>query len=566
MQAPRPPAGSEVQDALWVGEWRVDPSLNQIVSGREVVHLEPKGMAVLLHLAARPGAVVSREALLAAVWPGVIVGDNALTQAVAKLRRALGDAAREPAYIQAIAKKGYRLVADVRRGTGLPASTGAGPPSPLARRRARPIALAGLAVAVAAAAIAAAWHVAVITPQEGMPANALDAEFASRAAIPVVVVRPFAALGPAPEQADIARAITADLVTDLSKVATLVVVSGGEQGEPAATSPRPHVRFALTGTVQQDRGRLRLNVHLAEADGGRLLWSERFDRAASDLFSVQDALVRNVLESLRVKLDEAQSRRLAQRHTRNLQAYEHFIRGQAAVLVRRRAANEEARERYWQAIRLDPAFARAYAGVALTYATDIQQDWADDRQATLARAFELATTALRMRPDMPEAHWALAFVHVQDRQHDQALARLDDALRLNPSYADAYALKAGVLTYMGRPREGVDTARVALRLNPGAGSLYFLVLGRAYYGLGDVEQAVVNLTHALMRNAENVEARVLLAATHLRAGDRAAAEWQVQEIRALEPRFDGRAWLAAYAMSDPGQCQRLLDALVDLGL
>lgn len=516
MQAPRPPAGSEVQDALWVGEWRVDPSLNQIVSGREVVHLEPKGMAVLLHLAARPGAVVSREALLAAVWPGVIVGDNALTQAVAKLRRALGDAAREPAYIQAIAKKGYRLVADVRRGTGLPASTGAGPPSPLARRRARPIALAGLAVAVAAAAIAAAWHVAVITPQEGMPANALDAEFASRAAIPVVVVRPFAALGPAPEQADIARAITADLVTDLSKVATLVVVSGGEQGEPAATSPRPHVRFALTGTVQQDRGRLRLNVHLAEADGGRLLWSERFDRAASDLFSVQDALVRNVLESLRVKLD--------------------------------------------------PAFARAYAGVALTYATDIQQDWADDRQATLARAFELATTALRMRPDMPEAHWALAFVHVQDRQHDQALARLDDALRLNPSYADAYALKAGVLTYMGRPREGVDTARVALRLNPGAGSLYFLVLGRAYYGLGDVEQAVVNLTHALMRNAENVEARVLLAATHLRAGDRAAAEWQVQEIRALEPRFDGRAWLAAYAMSDPGQCQRLLDALVDLGL
>src|SRR5260221_14105784 len=94
------PADCLGQSALWVGEWQVAPALNQIVRGGEIVRLEPKAMEVLLHLARRPLEVVSREDLLAAVWSGVIVGDNALTQVIAKLRKALGDTAREPTYVQ----------------------------------------------------------------------------------------------------------------------------------------------------------------------------------------------------------------------------------------------------------------------------------------------------------------------------------------------------------------------------------------------------------------------------------------------------------------------------------
>ena len=98
-----------------IGEWRVAPELNQISRGVEVVHLEPKAMAVLMYLASRPSTVASRDELLDSVWPGVIVGDNALTQVVIKLRKALCDTAREPRYIQAISKKGYRLIAPVDR-------------------------------------------------------------------------------------------------------------------------------------------------------------------------------------------------------------------------------------------------------------------------------------------------------------------------------------------------------------------------------------------------------------------------------------------------------------------
>src|SRR5438045_2676887 len=102
-------------EPLKIGEWLVEPALNQLSGAGRTVKLEPKAMALLCYLAERPGQVVSREALLAAIWPGVVVGDDSLTQAVIKLRKALGDVADAPVYIQTIPKRGYRLVAKVVR-------------------------------------------------------------------------------------------------------------------------------------------------------------------------------------------------------------------------------------------------------------------------------------------------------------------------------------------------------------------------------------------------------------------------------------------------------------------
>ena len=109
VNAPVAPA----QDSLKVGDWTVEPGLNQICAGGSAVKLEPKAMAVLVLLADRPGQVLSREALLSQVWPGLVVTDDALTQVITKLRKALGDDPDRPTYIQTVTKKGYRLVAPV---------------------------------------------------------------------------------------------------------------------------------------------------------------------------------------------------------------------------------------------------------------------------------------------------------------------------------------------------------------------------------------------------------------------------------------------------------------------
>ena len=106
---------------LRIGDWTLDRERNEVRRGDAAIHLEPKVIEVLAHLASQSGRVVPREELLAAVWPGVIVGDDALTQAIIKLRKALGDDAHRPKYIETISKRGYRLIAPVGDAT-LPAS------------------------------------------------------------------------------------------------------------------------------------------------------------------------------------------------------------------------------------------------------------------------------------------------------------------------------------------------------------------------------------------------------------------------------------------------------------
>src|SRR5207247_11071295 len=111
VDAPVVPADNRLR----VGDWTVEPDLNQLSAPGRTLKVEPKAMAVLLQLANRPGQVVGREALLSQIWPGVVVGDDSLTQVVIKLRKALGDNPDRPAYIQTVTKRGYRLVAPVPR-------------------------------------------------------------------------------------------------------------------------------------------------------------------------------------------------------------------------------------------------------------------------------------------------------------------------------------------------------------------------------------------------------------------------------------------------------------------
>jgi tetratricopeptide (TPR) repeat protein len=219
-----------------------------------------------------------------------------------------------------------------------------------------------------------------------------------------------------------------------------------------------------------------------------------------------------------------------------------------------------------RAIALDAAFARAYAGLALTYAADYRNQWAADGAAALNRAFELARTAHQINPDIPETYWVLAFVHLERRQHEQALQYLETAVRLYPSFADGYALMGGVTAYIGRPADSVRLVRTAMRLNPQAGHLYFLILGRAYLYLGDLEQARVNLEQALLRNPANLEAHVYLAALHVMAGNKEAAAWEVEEIRTLQPGFSSSEWLATHPLTDVAQKNKLAQAMRQLGI
>jgi DNA-binding winged helix-turn-helix (wHTH) protein len=247
-------------EAVRLGEWTVEPALNRLSRAGKTVKLEPKAMALLRYLVERPGEVVSREALLSAVWPGVVVGDDSLTQAIIKLRKALGDVAESPAYIQTISKGGYRLIAPV-----VPAGTDVRPAAPLdlaparaeSRLPVRWLALTGMTLLVVMATgvwwlTGAGWG--VVSPD---PMTSVKAE-AARAAQPTVSITPFEAVGDDSQAVLLAQGITADLVTDLSKVFGLSVISPARlnTSEDAGNAVAP--RYLVSGTVQHVEDRLRL--------------------------------------------------------------------------------------------------------------------------------------------------------------------------------------------------------------------------------------------------------------------------------------------------------------------
>jgi len=134
---PPPAPGKE---RVQIGGWAVEPALNLLSAAGKAVKLEPKAMAVLVFLANRPGQVVSRDVLLSAIWSGVLVGDDSLTQVVIKLRKALGDTSVAPTYIQTIAKGGYRLIAPVVRSVELASAPDRPDPAPSHTDRHRRIA------------------------------------------------------------------------------------------------------------------------------------------------------------------------------------------------------------------------------------------------------------------------------------------------------------------------------------------------------------------------------------------------------------------------------------------
>ena len=317
--------------------------------------------------------------------------------------------------------------------------------------------------------------------------------------------------------------------------------------------------------MQRFGERVRLHVHLAEAASGRQLWSERYDRPVADLFALQDELVPRLLQILPAQVSAAELRRVAHHHTPNLQAYELYQRGQMALLARQRPDNEQARALFRRALELDAGFAVAYAALAQTYAADHRNQWTDDPAGALARAWELARTAHELNPDVRETYWVLAFVHFERGEHQQALDQLQTAVRLYPSFADAYALMGGIHAYLGEPEQTPPLLRTAIRLNPAAGHLYYLILGRAYFGLGDMEQARIHLERAMLRNPVNLETRVYATAVLAALGQRERAAWEAEEIRALQPGFSLRTWLATHPLRDKNTQARLTQALAAFG-
>lgn len=529
---------------LRLGETIVRPDTGEVRGKSGVSHLEPKSMALLLYLVERHEEVISREELLDAVWPNIHVGDDSLTAAIIKIRRALGDDARSPIHIETIPKRGYRLISPL----GVSGDDDPAIPSTVADAKATGSTKRLLpALTIPVAVLGIAFLTALLT--EDLPEPQATVADAST----VIEVMPFSNASGDSSQEYLALGISDTILNDLANNSELSV-----RQVLANTSPPTQADYVLQGSVTRMGDSLRIVARLLDGNDGKVLLALQFDKSFEDLLAIEDEIRENVLTEIAGTIDANAKSRSARGYTENIAAYDLFLQAQSHLLVRTASTNSVAQGLYREAIAADETFARAYGGLALSYAAEYRNGWAEDGDAALENAMNFAQTAVGISPDLPEQHWVIGYVLTQQRHYGDAENHLRRAIQISPSFADAYALLGGIETYRGNPDSTIPLLYDALRRNPNAGYLYFLLLARAYYFLDDYEQAHIFVSEALGRNPENVEARLYLAATliHLNRGDE--AEWEAMEVLSIEPEFSLEIWSENYPMARGDQIQRLL--------
>jgi transcriptional activator of cad operon len=275
---------------LRIGDWFVNPLSGEIARGEERIRLEARTMRLLLCLAETPGEVVSIDNLLSHVWSGVVVTPDSVYQAVAALRRLLGDDAKQPAYIVTVPRLGYRLVAPVDT------QVDEAPAAPRARTRSRMY--AALAAVILLGLGSLAYYLS--TPRTA----------ASGEASQTVAVLPFLDLTDDMNEEPFADGMTEELIHKLSKVHGLRVPAPtasfyfkGKQLPVAEIARSLHVTYVLDGSVRKSGDTLRVAARLLRADDGYVVWSETYDRPLNDKLMVQDDIAGEVTSALRVSIN-----------------------------------------------------------------------------------------------------------------------------------------------------------------------------------------------------------------------------------------------------------------------
>jgi transcriptional activator of cad operon len=301
------------QGTLRIGDWQVNPATGEISRNGETTRLEVRTMRLLLCLAEHPGEVVSIEDLLNRVWTGVNVSPDSVYQAVALLRRQLGDDSKLPKYIETVPRLGYRMVAEVsssdRSSAKVAAATNSSrseTPYPASRnphsRRLSTLGFAGLCLVFIVALLFVFRTNVLNRPHPDSSALAAQPQKS-------VAVLPFLDLTEGMKEEEFADGMTEELIDKISKIPGLRVPAPtssfyfkGKQVPVADIAKALNVSYVLDGSVRKSGGRLRIAARLVRAENGYVIWSETYDRPTGDILTVQDDIATAVAKALNASI------------------------------------------------------------------------------------------------------------------------------------------------------------------------------------------------------------------------------------------------------------------------
>lgn len=407
-------------------DFGLDTDRRELYRATGPIPVEPKVFDLLVYVIRNRERVVSKDDLIAAIWNGRIVSESALTTCINAARNAIGDTGEAQRLIKTLPRKGIRFIGDVMQREGEPlgvVSAGAAPSRP-----------------------------SLAHPDK-----------------PTIAVLPFTNLSGDPEQEYFGDGLSDDIITDLSKISSLVVAARntsftlkGQAMDAVQMARRLGATHIVEGSVRKAGNRVRITAQLVDGRSGHHLWAERYDRELSDIFAVQDEISHAVVAALKVKLAPEERADIGRRTTDNVDAYQLYLMGRFYFRSQGQHSLQMAADLFRRATELDPKFARGWASLALAHSwlrTRGKSDISfEDIEGFIAKA-------LQLDDNLAEAYLARAELLLRHLDIAAAEAAARRAIELDPTLHDAHYALAEALRRSRRFEEAARVYEAAIPLD-----------------------------------------------------------------------------------------------------
>ena len=508
----------------------VDTGRRELRQNGELRAVEPQVFDLLEYLIRNRDRVVSRDDLLVGVWNGRIVSESTMASRINAVRTAIGDNGEDQRLVRTVLRKGIRFVGAVRE-----------EPSP-----------------EATTTVTAAEQSRSVLPLPDKPS---------------IAVLPFTNMGGDTEQDYFADGISEDIITGLSKLRWFFVIARNSsftyKGRAVDIRQVGHelgVRYVLEGSVRKGGSRVRISVQLIDAETGKHLWGDRYDRDLTDIFALQDEITKKVVAAIEPKLLEAEGTRLQHRSPRDFGAWDMLIRANSLFWRLTKDESQAAIAVLRQLVERYPLYAPAHSMLAFFLLVSRQGGW-HMMEPQVTQAATLAARAVELDDSDPWAHLALGFVAFTRRRTDEAVEEFQRALDLNPNFAAAHGFLGCTLAFDARSDQAIDHIEQAIRMSPHdpQNALLNAALAAAHYQAGRYADAVGFGRKAIQQRFELTNGHRIYVASLAQAGRIDEARTALARLQELHPE-NSIAWIERNVPYTPGPMAKFLEGFRKAGL
>jgi TolB-like protein/uncharacterized protein YukE len=502
----------------------IDTELFALRRQAQACQVEPLVFNLLLYLLRHRDRVVTRQELLDALWPHKVISESTLSSCIKAARHAVGDDGDTQACIATIQRRGYRFVAPVLE----LAAPAAGVPS---------------------------------LPPMQPGASAPDRDAGSRPRRSSIAVMPFTDLATGKTApGSVAGALAHDLITRLAQLRSLFVIAQGTVfalGERNMGAKQAglllNVDYLVSGILQRNARELIVSVELVECASSRIVWADTLRSRQHDVLQILDEIGNQIVAQVDSEVETSERQRAILKAPESLDAWEAHHRGLWHMYRFNREDNTQAQNFFEMAVRLDPTFSRAWAGLSFTHFQNAFQGWMP-REPASQRALETASQGLQADARNPAAHWAMGRALWLRNRHDQAVLELEQAVELSPSFALGHYSLAFIHSQAGDAQAAIAASDYSRLLSPYDPLLFGMLGARAMalVRLGRFREAADWAVKAAARPNAHVHIQGIAAYSLALAESLPEARAQVSAIRQVHPDYGIEHFLSAFNFDPQG--------------